>query len=97
MSFLKKLFSAGGGSESAVATGAGAPEEEHQGFLIRASLLPSGREYQLSGTIEKRIEGVLKRRDFSTGDLFASKQEAVAATMAEGRRIIDEAGDKVFA
>lgn len=97
MSWLKKLFSAGGGSDSEVGTGTDAPEEVHRGFVIRASLLPSGSEYQLSGTIEKRIDGVLKRRDFTTGDRFATKHEAVAATLAEGRRLVDDKGEAIFA
>lgn len=95
MSFWKKLFGSGG-DESSVGTGTGAPEEQYKGFTIRASLLPAGREYQLSGTIEKEVDGVVKRQDFVRADRFSSKEEAQSFTLAKGRQIIDEQGDALF-
>lgn len=96
MSFWKKLFGSGGGDDPSVGTGAGAPEEQYKGFTIRASLLPAGREYQLSGTIEKEVGGVMKRQDFVRADRFSSKEEAQSFTLAKGRQIIDEQGDALF-
>ncbi|HEY0919261.1 HlyU family transcriptional regulator [Devosia sp.] len=95
MSFWKKLFGSGG-DDPTVGTGAGAPEEQYKGYTIRASLLPAGREYQLSGTIEKEVGGVVKRHDFVRADRFASKEDAHNFTLAKGRQIIDEQGDALF-
>lgn len=95
MSFWKKLFGSGG-SDSSVGTGTGAAEEQYKGFTIRASLLPAGREYQLSGTIEKVVDGVVRRQDFVRADRFSSKDEAQGFTLAKGRQIIDEQGDALF-
>jgi len=95
MGFWKNLFGAGGGSDSEVGTGVG-PEEEYKGFTIRASLLPAGSEYQLSGTIEKEIEGEIRRHDFVRADRFSSKSDAQSATLRKGQQIIDEQGDRVF-
>ena len=96
MSFWKKLFGAGGGDDASVATGANAPQEVYKGFTIRASLLPAGSEFQLAGTIEKEIEGVMKRHDFVRADRFGSKDDAATYTLAKGRQIIDEQGERLF-
>jgi hypothetical protein len=96
MSFWKKLFGAGGGDESSVGTAASGPHEEYKGFIIRASLVPAGSEYQLSGSIEKEVDGVVKRHDFVRADRFSSKDEAQSFTLAKGRQIIDEQGDGIF-
>ncbi|RUT35019.1 hypothetical protein EMQ25_03435 [Arsenicitalea aurantiaca] len=93
MSFWKKLL--GGGDDPQVATGQG-PEESYKGFTIRASLLPAGSEFQLAGTIEKEIDGVLKRHDFVRADRFSSKEDAQQLTLVKGRQIIDEQGERIF-
>lgn len=95
MSFWKKLFGSGG-SEGNVGTGVDAAEESYKGYTIRASLLPAGREYQLSGTIEKAFDGVTKRHDFIRADKFGSKDDASSATLNKGKQLIDEQGDKLF-
>jgi hypothetical protein len=95
MSFWKRLFGAGGDDPGA-RTGAGGLEEVYKGFTIRASLMPAGSEFQLAGSIEKEIEGVVKRHDFVRADRFGSKQDAETFTLAKGRQIIDEQGDRLF-
>jgi hypothetical protein len=95
MSWLKKLFGAGGGETPAGGAGS-APEEEYKGFVIRAPLMPAGSEYQLAGTIEKDVAGVIKRHEFVRADRFSSKSDAQSATLAKGRQIIDEQGERVF-
>jgi hypothetical protein len=94
MSFWKKIFG-GGGSDSSAAVESGAAEQ-YKGFTIRPNLMPAGSEYQLSGTIEKEVDGVVKRHDFVRADRFSSKDEAQSFTLAKGRQIIDEQGDAVF-
>lgn len=95
MSFWKKIFG-GGDNDSSVGTGSAGPHEEYKGFVIRASLVPAGSEYQLSGSIEKEVGGVLQRHDFVRADRFSSKDEAQSFTLAKGRQIIDEQGEAVF-
>lgn len=95
MSFWKKIFG-GGSSDSSAGGEAAGPHEEYKGFTIRASLMPAGSEYQLSGSIEKEVGGELKRHDFVRADRFSSKDEAQSFTLAKGRQIIDEQGEAVF-
>ncbi|MHB1103612.1 MAG: HlyU family transcriptional regulator [Devosia sp.] len=95
MSFWKKIFG-GGDEDSSESAAASGPHEEYKGFTIRASLLPAGSEYQLSGSIEKEVGGTVKRHDFVRADRFSSKDEARSFTLAKGRQIIDEQGEAVF-
>jgi len=96
MSWLSKLFGGGGGSEDAGASGGNAPSEEYKGFTIRAPLMAAGSEFQLAGTIEKEIDGEVKRYEFVRADRFSSKTDAQSLTLSKGRQIIDEQGDRVF-
>ena len=58
MSFLKKLF--GMGSDAAQTGPKFLGEELHLGYLIKATEMKVGSEYQLSGIIEKEIDGVVR-------------------------------------
>ena len=96
MSWFSKLFGAGGSDQAASgSTGAG-PAEEYKGFAIRPTHMQAGSEFQLAGSIEKDIDGVTKRYDFVRADRFSSKSEAQSASVAKGRQIIDEQGDRLF-
>lgn len=94
MSFWKRLF--GGGGDEAAGDGATAaaagPAEDYKGFTIRYLVMPAGSEFQLSGKIEK--DG--REHAFIRADRFGSKTDAQSATMAKGRQIIDEQGERVF-
>lgn len=92
MSFWKNLFGGGG----APAEAAAAPGEEYKGFTIRPTPTPVGSEFQLAGLIEKTVGGELKSYKFVRADRMSSRDEAVRFTLAKGRLIIDEQGDKVF-
>lgn len=96
MSFLKKLFGLGGGED--VAEGPGTPRKsvEHNGFTIHATPYKSGGQYQTAGTIEKEVNGVRRSHDFVRADRHASLEEAVEFSLAKGRLIVDQQGDKVF-
>lgn len=92
MSFWKNLFGGGGNQ----AEPAPAPGEEYKGFIIRATPMSVGSEYQLSGTIEKEIGGELKLHKFVRADRMSSRDDAVAFALAKGRLIVDEQGEGVF-
>jgi len=93
MSFLKKLF--GGGDAEP-----GAPKaldtEEYQGFIITAVEMRAGSEYQLCGLIQKEIDGDMKTHQFIRADRLASADVATQSTLAKGRQIVDEQGDRLF-
>ena len=88
MSLLKKLF--GGGAESA-------PEgEEYQGFTILPLLNKEAQGYRLSARIEKEIDGDLKTYTLIRADVISAREDAMTATLAKARQVIDEQGDALF-
>lgn len=93
MSFLKKLFGGGdGGSSGPKVLG----QEEYNGFTIKAVEMRAGSEYQLSGSIEKEIDGEVKVHTFIRADRLPSADQMVTTALSKGRQIIDEQGDRVF-
>jgi hypothetical protein len=97
MSFLKKLFGLGGGAEEA-GEGPGAPRKtvEHNGFLIHATPYKSGGQFQTAGTIEKEVAGVKRTHSFVRADRHATLDDAVEFSLAKGRLIVDQRGERVF-
>jgi hypothetical protein len=94
MSFWKNLF--GGGSGASEAEPSADAQEEFEGFLIKATLMKAGGEFQIAGTIEKEIDGEVKSYSFIRADKFSSKDDAAAATLGKGRQIIMEQGRTLF-
>lgn len=95
MSFLKSLF--GGGKSDGAASGDKAlAEEDYKGFTLKAVAMSAGSEHQLAGAIEKEIGGELKTYKFVRADKFASREDATAMSLAKGRQLVDEQGDKLF-
>ena len=92
MSFLKRLF---GGGEKADAPEV-AKEIEHKGFVVRATPYKRDGQYQTSGTVSKEIGGVVKEHKFVRADRFSSKEDVVSFSLAKGRQIIDEQGERIF-
>lgn len=92
MSFWKNLFGGGGGSPEPEA----GPGEEYKGFVIKATPMAAGSEYQLAGVIEKTVGGELKSYKFVRADRMSSRDEAASFAIAKGRQIIDEQGEGVF-
>jgi hypothetical protein len=91
MSFWKNLFGGGEAKEAAPA-----PGEDYKGFVIRATPMSVGSEYQLAGRIEKDIDGELKVHEFVRADRLSSRDEAVSFALAKGRQIVDEQGTGLF-
>lgn len=94
MSFLSKLFGGGGAPKS------GGPRvlgtEEHGGFVIRAIEMRAGGEFQLCGEVEKEIGGQVQVHKFIRADRLPSADQAASASLAKGRQIIDEQGERLF-
>ena len=93
MSFLKRLF--GGGGEKVDAPDV-AKEIEHKGFIIRATPYKRDGQYQTSGTVSKEVAGVVKEHKFIRADRFAVLDDAVEVSLAKGRQIVDEQGERMF-
>lgn len=92
MSFLKNLFGGGTAKETPPP-----PGEDYKGFVIRATPMPVGGEFQLAGQIEKEVGGELKVHKFVRADRMSSRDDAVSFALAKARLIVDEQGDKMFA
>lgn len=93
MSFLKKLFGGGDSSDGGQKV---LGQEDYNGFVIKALDMRAGSEYQLCGSIEKEVDGELKVHSFIRADRIASADQVATATLAKGRQIIDEQGERVF-
>jgi hypothetical protein len=96
MSFLKSLFGGGGRSDDAAKGDKALAEEDYKGFTIKAVAMSAGSEHQLAGAIEKEIGGELKSYKFVRADKFTSREDATAMSLAKGRQLVDEQGDKLF-
>lgn len=94
MSFLKSLF--GGKKDEAPAGDKVLGQEEYKGFVIKALEMTAGGEYQLCGLIEKEIGGETRSYRFVRADRIADRAQLVQLSIAKGRQIVDEQGEKVF-
>lgn len=95
MSFLKRLFGGGGGSDES-AGGKPAKQIEHKGFMIAATPYKNDGQYQTCGVVSKEIGGVLKEHRFVRADRFASLDDAVDVSLRKGQQIVDEQGERIF-
>jgi hypothetical protein len=94
MSFLKSLFGLGKPTEPAEA--APAASIEHKGFTITAAPYRNEGQFQTAGTVSKEIDGSLREHRFIRADRHASQEDAVQFSLAKGRQIVDEQGDRLF-
>lgn len=90
MSFLKKLFGGGGGSAPST------PAETHEGFTIFAEPLKDGGSWRIAARIEKEIDGELKVHQMMRADTLQSFEEAVKASSAKARMLVEQQGDTIF-
>ncbi|MDQ0392144.1 HlyU family transcriptional regulator [Labrys monachus] len=96
-SFLKSISSLlGGRREAAADEPAEAEGHEHKGFTIRAAPYKEAGQYQTAGVIEKDVNGTPKSHKFIRADRFASLDDAVQFSLAKGRQLVDEQGERLF-
>jgi hypothetical protein len=95
MSFLKSLFGLGPKDDRDAGVAAG-KEIEHKGFTIRATPFKEGGQFQTSGVILKEVDGAMKEHRFIRADRFASLDEAIDFSLAKGRQLVDEQGERVL-
>jgi hypothetical protein len=89
---LSRLF---GGAKEGGRTPSIEPTE-HKGFLIVPAPYPSRGQFQTAGVIAKEIGSDRKEHRFVRAETHASLDDAVAFSIAKGRQIIDEQGDRLF-
>src|SRR5919202_2427893 len=69
---------------------------EHNGYRIRPAPYQAGAGFQTAGIIEKDFAGGLKEHRFVRAETHPSREAAAAFSLAKGRQIIDQLGDRVF-
>ncbi len=94
MSFLSKLFGLGGGGKAAEEPAA--PEQEHNGFTMRATPFQQEGRWQVCGVIVREVEGAVKEHKFIRADSFGSREEATEMSFFKARQIIDQQGEHLF-
>lgn len=92
MSFLKRLF--GGGAPAAPEPAA--EPSDYKGYGIVPAPIAEGGQFRVAGTISKEIGGVARTHRFIRADVFADRDEAVAAALRKAHLIIDQNGDRMF-
>lgn len=88
MSLLKKLF---GGGEPPEPTG-----ESYKDFRIIPTLKKESDGYRIAARIEKDVDGGTKIHNLIRADTIASHEDAMVATIAKAKQVIDEQGDGLF-
>lgn len=94
LSFLKSLL--GGGASAGPERTAAAKQTEHRGFIIEARPYKEGGQYQACGLIRKDMDGVVKEHKFIRADRFTTLEDAADFSLAKGRQIVDEQGERLF-
>jgi hypothetical protein len=92
MSFLKKLFGGGGGSNTPPST----PAETHDGFTIYAEPVKEGGTWRIGARIEKEIDGEIKSHFMMRADTLQGFDEACSASMNKARMLVEQQGDSIF-
>ena len=90
MSFLKKLFGGGGGSEPKVSG------EDYEGFKITPTPIAEGNTYRVAATIEKEVGGEMKTHKLVRADTLQGLEEAQKACIRKAKQVIDEQGERIF-
>ena len=93
-SFFSKLFGRGGGSDTPAKIAE--ETEAYNDLLLVAAPIPEGGQYRLAGRIEKQDGDRVMARTFIRADLFASRDDTVAATFRKARQIADQHGASLF-
>jgi hypothetical protein len=94
MSFLKTLFGWGRPTEDAAPTPGASVE--HKGFTITAAPYRNEGQFQTAGTVTREIAGEMKEHRFIRADRHATHEDAVQFSLAKGRQLVDEQGERIF-
>jgi hypothetical protein len=78
------------------ATGPPVETVEYKGYRIRPAPYLSGSQYQTAGSIEKDTAEGVKEHRFIRADTYASRDDAIAFTIAKAKQLIDLQGERMF-
>lgn len=90
--FIRRLFG-GGGSEAPTE----AARDSYQGFELVATPQAEGDSWRVAGRIVRQGPEGEQVHEFVRADLLPSRDAAAEATLRKARRIVDEAGERLFA
>lgn len=90
---VKSLFGGGDGPQK---KSSGHPPVVYDGYEIIAEPRQASGQWQVSGRIEKDIDGTRKVHDFIRADTLPSEEEAANHTVRKAKMMIDQQGDTIF-
>ena len=97
LSALKSLFARlAGGQAGAEAHEPPGEPVEYKGYRITPAPYPAEGQYQTAGVVEKDFPSGTKEHRFVRADRHASKDDAVEFSIAKGKQIVDQQGDRIF-
>ncbi len=94
MAFWSKLF--GGGKADAAAPKGDVAAEDYKGFRIVPEPMKDGGQFRIAARIEKAVGGEVRVHKLIRADTMAGYDQAVAASVAKARQMIDEQGERMF-
>ncbi|SEM51240.1 hypothetical protein SAMN04488003_101375 [Loktanella fryxellensis] len=68
----------------------------HNGFRITPDPIREGSVHRIAAHIAKDIDGVSRSHHLIRADTMADRDEAMSASIAKARQMIDEQGDALF-
>lgn len=89
MSFLSKLFGGNKPAEKPIG-------ETYEGMRIFPEPIKEGNVHRLCARIEMDVDGTVKEHRLIRADTFNNRDEAVAASTAKAKQMIDEQGKRLF-
>ena len=97
LSALKSLFARlAGGKAGGEPAEPPAEAVEYKGYRIRPAPYPAEGQYQTAGVVEKDFPDGTKEHRFVRADRHASKDDALEFSLAKGKQIVDQQGDRMF-
>jgi len=95
MSLLKSLFGLGKKSTSDEAPVA-AGSREFNGYLIVATPMKAGHEFQVCGVISREIDGDRREHHFIRVDKLTSRDDCIELIFRKGEQMVAQMGDRIF-
>lgn len=93
---LKALWSRLVGGEGAAPAAVAAEVVEYNGCRIRPTPYPAKGGFQTAGVIEKGTGEGTKEHRFVRAETHPTLDEAISFSVAKGKQILDEQGDRAF-
>ena len=91
--FLIRLF---GSSEREQQAPPAVEPTEYKGYLITPAPYPAKGQFQTAGVIEKEFGADRKQHRFVRAETHPTLADAVTFSLAKGKQIVDEQGDRIF-